>query len=151
MSNVRHLRPASALFQRGDLVALHDMPYVVVHVSGAVADLFPGDDLAAVSAMGRVLVAVGLLGPRPERHTVTIEPVAPDNPAHYVAEWDVPPRLAITEHRTGHPVTYHGTEGWVALTDMRARALAVAARVGAEYVEPSDELAVELLGLAVAS
>lgn len=150
MTNLRHL-PTAAPFRSGDLVTLHDMPYVVVRVEGLVADLFPGDDLAAVSAMGRVLVAFGLLGPRVEQHMVTVEPIRPDDPAHYVAEWDVPPRLAIAEHRTGWPVMYHDTEGFVPLQEMLALAQRVAARVGAEYVEPSDQLAVELLGLAVAS
>ncbi|MCK2219764.1 hypothetical protein MF672_039105 [Actinomadura sp. ATCC 31491] len=80
-------------------------------------------------------------------HFVTIEPVTADDPEHYTSIWDTPPRLHIAEHRPGWPVVSHGTEGWIALAEMPGYARRVAARVGAEYVEPVDALAVELLGV----
>lgn len=152
MSDVRHLHvclDVALIPDTGDLVALHGMPYVVVRTEGAFADLFPGHTLTGLCAVGRVQAHISLLTPL--RHYVTVEPTVPGEPAHYVADWDVPPRLAIAEHRPGQPTVWHGTEGWVALGEMRTLARRVAARVGAEYVEPGDQLARELLGLAVAS
>ncbi|MEV4174041.1 hypothetical protein [Nonomuraea sp. NPDC049709] len=139
-ATISRLRPA-AVFQRGDLVTYQHLPMVVVFVKGGYADLAPGDDLALVTALGRVLTNVSKLARRERvrEHYVTIEPICP-------AEDGDTPRLCVAEHRTGEPTWLHGVEGWITLGELRERARDVAARVGAEYREPTDELAVELLG-----
>lgn len=147
-ATITQLRPAAAPFERGDLVTLHRMPFIIVHVKGEYADLFPGDDLTTITAVGRVLAHSTKLTQRePDGfHYVTIEPAAEDG-AHSPAFDDpaVPPRLCIAEHQPGRPTMHHGTEGSVPLGEMKARALAVAERLGAFYVEPTDALAIELL------
>lgn len=142
MSNVRHLRPASAAaVARGDLVTYQQLPMVVVFVKDAYADLAPGDTLAGVTAQGRVLTHVSRLVRRElvREHYVTIEPVAP-------MDDDCPPRLCVAEHRSGEPVWLRGVEGWVPLGELVVHARRVAAELGVEFREPVDELAVALLG-----
>ncbi|MGP3914379.1 hypothetical protein [Nonomuraea sp. 10N515B] len=140
MTNLRHLPTPAPAFERGDLVThnVMGMPFVIVAVKAGYADLFPGDDLTAVSAVGRVLASVRLLTRR-EQHYVTIEPISAGD------DLTAPPRLCIAEHRTGQPTYLHGTEGFVPLPEMRKRARTVAAQVGAEYREPAAALAIELL------
>lgn len=52
----RHTTCPATPIRRGDQVAHHGMPYVVVAAQPGRIDLFPGDSLARVSAMGRVLL-----------------------------------------------------------------------------------------------
>lgn len=141
MSNLRHLRPA-AVFTRGDLVTYQQLPFVVVYVKGVYADLAPGDTLAGVTAQGRVLTNVSRLVRRElvREHYVTIEP------ALAYEDDGMPPRLCIAEHQTGHPVWLRGVEGWLPLAELHERARDVASRLGVEFREPVDELAVALLG-----
>lgn len=139
-TTITQLRPAAA-FQRGDLVTLHQMPFVIVFVKDGYADLFPGDDLTTITAVGRVLTHTSKLGPRDDGfHFVTIEPITDG-----AYDLEMPPRLCIAEHQPGRPTVHYGTEGFVPLGEMKARALAVAERLGAFYVEPTDALAIELL------
>lgn len=140
MSNVRNLHVSAATFTRGTLVTYQRMPMVVVHVKGAYADLAPGDDVAAATAVSRVLTHVSKLARRkPREHYVTIEPALP------AGDDGMPPRLCVAEYQTGEPVWLHGVEGWLPLAELRGRARDVAARLGVEFREPVDELAVELL------
>lgn len=144
MSNVRnlHVRLAANTFTRGDLVSYQRMPMIVVFVKDGYADLAPGDTLKAVTAQGRVLARLDRLARRQlvREHYVTIEAIAP------AEDDETPPRLCIAEHQSGEPVWLHGVEGWIALGDLRGLACDVAARLGVEFREPTDELAVELLG-----
>ncbi|MEV4287418.1 hypothetical protein AB0K40_18080 [Nonomuraea bangladeshensis] len=80
-------------------------------------------------------------------HFVTVEPLADSGASIRGLDDDpaVPPRLAIAEYRPGRPIAYHGTEGWIPLADMPARAMAVAERLGAFYIAPTNPIALDLL------
>ncbi|MET8866472.1 hypothetical protein ABZW11_26340 [Nonomuraea sp. NPDC004580] len=138
MSN---LRPAAGTpFGRGTQCTYQGLAFIVVNVHGDYRLMGLGSTLSGVTVEGRVLAHVSKLAAR--EHYVTIEPVEP-------ATGKRRPRLCITEHETGSPVLVHDVEDWLPLAELREQALAVAARLGVPFREPTDELAVALLGVGV--